>query len=373
MKQKTPKISIGFLTSLLFIGFIGPNKALSTTAADFPATAADGGKFYPATLLTPEIAAFRISQTEVQKLRGKAIKKRLHFSSLNAFTIQNPDNGKTYTLLSGFTPMPHLKEHEIDALKILCGSNSESLRNVLHFSDFHPFEGGNVEHPFEDYVALILPEFTQNLKRYFSFLQVALSDRGAYNALEFYKERAQDLACLFSRLPAIDRKARLQYFEREIKKIEADLKGIQGVRVYPLSDFFHTEMLLSYAIENDIDIQDFNFGTFKRRPLFLMCSFNEMCPKCEGLFGKYLRRNSQQQFIVAYINEQTSHKKRTFVAEPPLKNFFKVHVPMPKTKSPPKAKPRSTALRLLPSALLFDASLSTRFLPSVALFASVGQ
>ncbi|MDR2372226.1 MAG: hypothetical protein LBD60_03715 [Puniceicoccales bacterium] len=347
MKQKTPKISIGFLTSLLFIGFIGPNKASSTTAADFPATDPDGGKFYPATFLSPEIAASKIFQAEVQNLYLKAVKKKQRFSGLNAFTIQNPNNGKTYTLLSGFTPMPYLKKHEIDVLKILCGLRSEFLRAFFHFPNPCLCELGCVDYPSRDHIVSILSEFARNLECYFSFLQDTLSDRDTRGALEFYKGHISNFTDLFLCFSTDDRKARLNSFQKGIQRIEADLKNIQGLRFYPLSDFFHTEMLLLYAIEKDIIVQDFdiNFGIFKERPLFLMCSYNEMCPKCEGFFGKYLQHNQRKQFIVAYLNEQTSHKRRTFVAELPLENFFKVYIPIPKMESPkpPKAKHRSTA------------------------------
>ncbi|MDR2628520.1 MAG: hypothetical protein LBC30_00785 [Puniceicoccales bacterium] len=151
------------------------------------------------------------------------------------------------------------------------------------------------------------------------------------------------------------------------------------MRFYHFNDFFHTEMLLLYAITNGITVQNFKFGLSQRLPILLACSFNEMCPKCEGLFGKHLFCNPQQQFTVAYVNEQSSHKKRTFVAEPPLKNFSKVHVPMTKTDSPepPKAKHRSAAPRVLrPNAALcfdFDASLSTKPSLKAAFFAGTGK
>jgi hypothetical protein len=287
----------------------------------------------------------------IQALVSKASQKRKHLHGLNELTVQNPTNQKIYTVLSGFIPMPNLKNHEIDVLKILCGDNSESLRNFLHFSDFRPFEGGHVEYSFKDYIASILPEFAQNLERYFSFLQVALSDRNTYDALEFYKEHVNDITSLFLNLPTADRKTRLTFFTTEIHKTEGASKS-QVARVYPFSDFFHTEMLLLYAMGNNITVQDFNLGALKEQVPLEICSYNEMCPKCEGLFGQYLFHNPQRQFIVAYVNEQSSHKSRTFATEPPLGNFFKVHVPMPKTKAPkpPEARYCSITPNLLPSA-----------------------
>jgi hypothetical protein len=356
MKQKAPKISIGVLTSSLLIGFTVPNNAWPTTVADLSVTVSDSsttvldsfttvadffvtglnkGKFYPATLLSWDTIDPRF-QTEVPTLRSKATKKRARFKNLNTLTIRNLNNGKIYTLLSKFTPRPRLRNHEIDALKILGGDNSESLRNAFYSSDFSPLD------------VSVQQEFAQNLERYFSFLQDTLSDCATHDALEYYKRYTNTLVDLFSCFSSVDKKTQLAFFEAEIKKIEVDLEKTQGVRFYPLNDFFHTEMLLLYAIENAISVQDFNFETFQERHVLLVCSFNEMCPKCEGLFGKHLFRNPQRRFIVAYVNEQSSHKKRTFVAELPLGNFSKVHTPMPETKKPPKAKHCGTA----PSSLL---------------------
>jgi hypothetical protein len=95
-------------------------------------------------------------------------------------------------------------------------------------------------------------------------------------------------------------------------------------------------MLLLYAIENDIvlyifedstTVLDFSFATLKTQAPLYIRSYNEMCPKCEGLFEQYLSRRPQQHFAILCLNEQSSRKKRTFVSEKQLENFFKMCVP----------------------------------------------
>ncbi|MDR1435131.1 MAG: hypothetical protein LBI77_01865, partial [Puniceicoccales bacterium] len=205
-------------------------------------------------------------------------------------------------------------------------NDNSTLRNILNVDDSNANDSNELLFP-ETIIQL-----TQNLEKYLSFLRENLSDSNTFPVLQFYREHTNNLASIFAFISLRDNeKTKLNFFKEKIMEIEtACKKQTEGARFYHFNDFFHTEMLLLFAIENDIFVSDFNFGALKGTGNIHMCSFNEMCPKCEGLFGRYLSSRPGQRFFVSYINQQSNQKTRTFTQNTqiiePLGNFFKFDI-----------------------------------------------
>jgi hypothetical protein len=121
-----------------------------------------------------------------------------------------------------------------------------------------------------------------------------------------------------------------QFVDKILKKVsQKKINHPAGLpRVRTPNDYYHTEMLLAYAILNNFTIGGVSCRSLLQQNLYI-CSYKDMCPNC-GEFLKYLSFLIQGNLIFVstqpyvFAHQSSRRKNEQFENLKITKNFFRI-------------------------------------------------
>jgi prefoldin subunit 5 len=151
--------------------------------------------------------------------------------------------------------------------------------------------------------------------------------------------------------------------------IKITFHGIPSYRtigsIHSVKDLFHTEMLLLYAMENAITVTvagtTINFAEIANQRIINVCSFDDMCFRCEHMFAQFMQQRPEQEMFVSSICVY-AHPSRIaahqFGKSIRVGNIYKVAFVDPDdtqdTKSAPSSSATSAQTSTSPSIVSFS-------------------
>jgi hypothetical protein len=139
------------------------------------------------------------------------------------------------------------------------------------------------------------------------------------------------------------------YIQKTLGSIEI-INAKPSDRISSLSDLFHTEILLRYAMESGIKVtisrtETIDFGTIAGLPTINICSYNDMCCNCENVLAEFMQQHPRQKMYVSSINayiHPSRYAPYQFSINTSVNNIFKVaFTDQEDAKSPPSSPPTS--------------------------------
>jgi hypothetical protein len=230
----------------------------------------------------------------LKKLCQKAVDKYKKFGDARVLIIQNTTSGIVYIFWGGLTPKKDPSLDEIDTLKVLGCSN---LRHLLVQLLENPEDiKRNKVKAFED----ACKKYLQKVGEYIIFWKEKFDGISQQNIQKQYEQfqAAQDK--LFNGIGRIH--------GQDLRNL---LETIDHLQLNPsdnqpfnnLNELFHPELLLLYAIENDIMINDFHFATFIQQDPLCLGLYHDMPLPCETQLAWFMNRTDRagKRLIVASV------------------------------------------------------------------------
>jgi hypothetical protein len=225
------------------------------------------------------------------------LKKHEKSGDTNLLVLQNTTSGIFFTIHSGMIPWESLLLDEIDALKIFgCSISREHFVQLKNPTNVKQNKVKPIKKAVKNYLLKI--------DTYVTFLE------GKFDGI--CQENIKKLHSQFLTL-------RNKLFESTVRIHAQDLSSLlenvnhlrldfpEGTPFNTFQELFHSEMLLLYAMENGVILNDFNFAAFKQQNPLNICLYSDMCFHCEMLLAWFVNTTDRagKKLIVSSINPST--------------------------------------------------------------------
>jgi hypothetical protein len=246
-----------------------------------------------ATTYSPELHG-DINLDYPKKLCQRVIDKYGKFKNSRALILQNTTSGIFYTFLGGFMPHEDLLLDEIDILKVLGCSN---LRHYFIQLVENPT---GIKRTKIKTIEDIYKKYLQKVGEYITFWKEKFDGISQQNIQKLYEHFQAAHDKLFKGIGRIHAQDLLNLLQT-IDHLQLNLPE------QPFNNFqelFHPELLLLYAMENDVMINDFRFATFRQQnPLYIGLYYDMSLP-CETQFAWFTNRTDRagKRLIVASVS-----------------------------------------------------------------------
>ncbi|MDR0740989.1 MAG: hypothetical protein LBF34_04760 [Puniceicoccales bacterium] len=246
-----------------------------------------------ATIYSPELHP-DINLDCSKKLCQRAIVKHEKFNGARILVVQNTTSDIFYTFLGGFIPKKDLLLDEIDALKVLGCSN---LRNKFVQLVENP---AGIKRTKIKAIEDGCKKYFQKVDEYITFWKEKFDGISQQNIQKQHEQfkAAQDK--LFDSMQRIHAQDFLDLLET-IDHLQLNLPGNQPFNNF--HELFSPELLLLYAMENNVMINDFYFGVLiQQNPLYIGL-YCDMPLFCETQFAWFTNRTDRanKQLIAASV------------------------------------------------------------------------
>jgi hypothetical protein len=255
-------------------------------------------------------------------LAQKAIEKHKKFRKHNPLVLLNSTSGVIYTFLNGIIPPNNLLFDEIDLLKIFGYSNLRDKFMKLVDDEknkkISKKELADLKKSYEDYL--------KKMDEYITFFKERFDGINQQNIKELYRKFNNSKIKISSGGPRIHIQDLVSHFE-QMRTLR--LSQNANSPFYSLEELFHSEMLLFYAIEKGIKIDDFNFEVFKQQNPLNFCLYKDMCLPGEILFARFSNTTERvdKKLIISSL-QPSMYPTRYIHAQFPrytlLPNFIKI-------------------------------------------------
>ncbi|MDR1590410.1 MAG: hypothetical protein LBR92_00160 [Puniceicoccales bacterium] len=266
-----------------------------------------------ATIYSPTIHC-SINLANHKKLCQKAIDKCKKFKESHVLITQNTSSGIFYTFIGGLIPKKDLLLDEIDTLKVLGCGNFRS-----HFIQFIE-KPANVKRKLLPAIQENYKNYLQKIDKYIAFFVEkfdGISQKNIQKLHEQFRRIQNNLTEGMLRVHAESLAVHL----KKIDQLQLNLPGNPPFNY--LRELFHPEMLLLYAMENDVNINDFHFTTLKQQNPLNIGLYSDMCLSCETLLAWFVNTTDRADkwLIVSSVNP-AEHSTRIGNAQFPQYNFL---------------------------------------------------
>ncbi|MDR2812232.1 MAG: hypothetical protein LBB05_00340 [Puniceicoccales bacterium] len=254
------------------------------------------------------------------KLCQRVTDKRKKFKTTNLLILQNTTSGIFYTFLGGILPQNDLKLDEIDALKIF-GCND--LRNYFVQLAENPTD---IKRAKIKIIEEALKKYFEKIDEYITFSEKKFDGTMQQNIKKLHKQFQIVQNKLFEGGTRIHAQDLLSLLE-SVNHLQLNFP--EGTPFNTFQELFHPEMLLFYAMENGIMINDFNFAVFKRQNPLYIGLYHDMCLSCETLLAWFANGTDRadKPLIVSSISPSehpTRFPNSQFLRYTALQNFIKI-------------------------------------------------
>jgi hypothetical protein len=306
-----PLVSGGGVAGDLAAALVSP-KPIAPTASEFLISESLD---VPAATIFSEKVHKGIALPPLEMERKKVVEKQKKFPGTPILVTKNATSGIPYTFYGGLVPQKNLNANEIDLLKIFGLSTGDSRRQ---FAALMENPKSIKEKTFKKF-KLIYQNFLQEIDKYITFFEEKLDGIFREHAKKLHAQfrvLADQFRSGLRRLHASDAADHM----KKVVALTLDLPGNPPLNT--LQELFQPELILLFAIHNDVVVDGFHFGTLAQQNPLILCLDRDMDLTSETLWAWLSNRTERSDKLIIVFSIDVSKQPTRFPNSPFLHYIY---------------------------------------------------